>query len=144
MASKRKGSDDKVDGTREKCLFGEKCYRRNPEHFTDYSHPHLESLTEEPNNGTSRDQWLILNNLGLVTQASPSKISREGPASGSDSTIQRASGTDFKEPSPKSEKTSTGKNPNPQVSNKILSWQQFSLQSFYPLNFRSLQRLTRW
>jgi len=24
------------------CSYGEKCYRRNPTHFTEYLHPHCE------------------------------------------------------------------------------------------------------
>ena len=27
--------------TRQECVFGEKCYRRNPHHFREYSHRHL-------------------------------------------------------------------------------------------------------
>ena len=26
---------------RQECAFGEKCYRRNPHHFREYTHPHL-------------------------------------------------------------------------------------------------------
>jgi hypothetical protein len=27
-----------------KCMFGLKCYRRNPNHFQSFSHPHLDQL----------------------------------------------------------------------------------------------------
>ena len=29
---------------RQECVFGEKCYRRNPHHFREYSHRHLSDL----------------------------------------------------------------------------------------------------
>ena len=30
-------------------MFGLKCYRRNPSHFENFSHPHLEALLDKPN-----------------------------------------------------------------------------------------------
>jgi len=35
------------DSTRPGCLFGVKCYRRNPQHFRDYEHPHVQELCRE-------------------------------------------------------------------------------------------------
>ncbi|XP_049862724.1 probable tyrosyl-DNA phosphodiesterase [Schistocerca gregaria] len=29
------------------CTFGESCYRRNPNHFSEYEHPHLDKLLEQ-------------------------------------------------------------------------------------------------
>ena len=72
MATKRtnddseSGSDPKKGklASKEKCIFGIKCYRRNPVHFKEYSHPHLESLDYEhcPNDSPKvvQDQWQIL------------------------------------------------------------------------------------
>ena len=79
MAAKRKLDDDPIDSdskkgkpSREKCLFGEKCYRRNPIHFQEYSHPHLEALdaSVKPENAsqTVQDQWQILKGLNLLTK----------------------------------------------------------------------------
>jgi hypothetical protein len=75
MATKRgRGKDDNEDnGVRESCFFGAKCYRRNSDHFKEYSHPHLEALTSEPNcddDQIFRDQWKILKNLGLLKASS--------------------------------------------------------------------------
>ena len=36
-----------TDSTRPGCLFGVKCYRRNPQHFRDYEHPHVQELCRE-------------------------------------------------------------------------------------------------
>ena len=33
------------------CMFGMKCYRRNPNHFEAFSHPHLDGLISARNNG---------------------------------------------------------------------------------------------
>ena len=74
MASKR-SSDESIDSeakklrSKEKCFFGEKCYRRNPQHFKEFSHPHIESLTKEPLDDTSsvlKDQWNIIKELNLL------------------------------------------------------------------------------
>ena len=35
------------DSSRSNCLFGTKCYRRNPQHFQDYKHPHIQELCRE-------------------------------------------------------------------------------------------------
>ena len=35
----------------EKCFFGEKCYRKNPQHFRDFRHEHLNALLDEYGNG---------------------------------------------------------------------------------------------
>ena len=32
---------------RQECAFGEKCYRRNPHHFREYTHPHLLRQTND-------------------------------------------------------------------------------------------------
>jgi hypothetical protein len=29
-------------------MFGLKCYRRNPTHFENFSHPHLKAVLENP------------------------------------------------------------------------------------------------
>ena len=29
-----------------KCMFGLKCYRRNPNHFESFKHPHIDTLIE--------------------------------------------------------------------------------------------------
>ena len=42
--------------TRQECVFGEKCYRRNPHHFREYSHRHL--LRQNGSNKDS-DQYKI-------------------------------------------------------------------------------------
>ena len=36
-----------TDSTRPGCLFGVKCYRRNPQHFRDYEHPLVRELCRE-------------------------------------------------------------------------------------------------
>ncbi|KAJ9581508.1 hypothetical protein L9F63_023312 [Diploptera punctata] len=45
---KRTNSDTNSPSQKKKsklcCQFGEKCYRRNPVHFSEYSHPHLDKL----------------------------------------------------------------------------------------------------
>ena len=81
MASKRQ-AEDSVDSdnkrkqpldSRPKCFFGLKCYRRNPEHFKDYSHPHLENLKSSPGEDTStilKTQWQIVKDLNLLNSAS--------------------------------------------------------------------------
>ena len=81
MASKRQ-AEDSVDSdnkrkppldSRPKCFFGLKCYRRNPEHFKDYSHPHLENLKSSPGGDTStilKTQWQIVKDLNLLNSAS--------------------------------------------------------------------------
>ena len=84
MASKRQ-AEDSVDSdnkrkppldSRPKCFFGLKCYRRNPEHFKDYSHPHLENLKSPPDEDTStilKTQWQIVRDLNLLNSASDNK-----------------------------------------------------------------------
>ena len=71
MADKK---DDKTPN-REKCMFGVKCYRRNPVHLREYFHPHLEDLSSSnpPENvsQTVVDQWKILKSLGLLKQDKP-------------------------------------------------------------------------
>ena len=37
---------------RQECAFGEKCYRRNPHHFREYTHPHL----LRQNNDSTKDE----------------------------------------------------------------------------------------
>ena len=81
MASKRQ-AEDSVDSdnkrkppldSRPKCFFGQKCYRRNPEHFKEYSHPHLENLKSAPCEDTStilKTQWQIVKDLNLLNSAS--------------------------------------------------------------------------
>ena len=74
MASKRKGQDEGTKNdepskrikTKEKCFFGSKCYRRNPQHFKEFSHPHLEDLDSEPEAEVHKSQWTILKDLGLL------------------------------------------------------------------------------
>ena len=81
MASKRQAEDSVGSDTkrkppldsRPKCFFGQKCYRRNPEHFKEYSHPHLENLKSAPCEDTStilKTQWQILKDLNLLNSAS--------------------------------------------------------------------------
>ncbi|XP_075217097.1 tyrosyl-DNA phosphodiesterase glaikit [Lycorma delicatula] len=38
------GSPQTANGSSSVCLHGEDCYRQNPKHFEEYSHPHLEDL----------------------------------------------------------------------------------------------------
>ena len=82
MASKRKDQEEdpkKDEGakkikTMEKCFFGPKCYRRNPQHFKEFSHPHLEDLNSEPEGEVHKSQWTILKDLGLLnSKPIPSK-----------------------------------------------------------------------
>ena len=54
---------------REKCMFGDKCYRRNPHHFRQFSHPHLECLKKEAleNEPTIvKEQYQMLKELNLL------------------------------------------------------------------------------
>lgn len=57
--------------SRKNCLFGVKCYRRNPTHFREYCHPHLECLDASgpPVNSSEvvTDQWKIVRDLNLLT-----------------------------------------------------------------------------
>ena len=75
MASKRKDfeekehSSKKIKSSREVCFFGKKCYRKRPDHFLEFSHPHLENLTEIPAEDSPqilRDQFIILQDLKLI------------------------------------------------------------------------------
>ena len=93
MASKR-SNDESIDSeakkqkSKEKCFFGEKCYRRNPQHFKEFSHPHIESLTKEPidaNSSVLKDQWNIIKELNLLHVPSETAgNSSENPTQGSD------------------------------------------------------------
>ena len=89
MASKRKGQDDdtkkdeaaKKIKPKEKCFFGPKCYRRNPQHFKEFSHPHLEDLDFEQASEVHKSQWTILKDLGLLNSepasSEPDKVVQE-------------------------------------------------------------------
>ena len=81
MASKRKDlevedseqSSKKIKSSREVCFFGKKCYRKRPDHFLEFSHPHLENLTEIPTEDSPqilRDQFNILQDLKLIPNIS--------------------------------------------------------------------------
>ena len=79
MASKRKDLDEselnskKIKSSREVCFFGKKCYRKRPDHFLEFSHPHLENLTEIPTEDSPqilRDQFNILQDLKLIPNIS--------------------------------------------------------------------------
>ena len=76
MASKRPAEDSidsenkrkpKLDN-RSKCFFGQKCYRRNPDHFKEFSHSHLENMKSIPEDASKvlKDQWQILKDLNLL------------------------------------------------------------------------------
>jgi hypothetical protein len=54
----------------QKCMFGLKCYRRNPAHFESYSHPHLESLLD---GGDDLERGL----RGLVNDGADEKTLRD-------------------------------------------------------------------
>ena len=84
MASKRHAEDSPDSDNKRKppidskpkCFFGLKCYRRNPEHFKEYSHPHLENLKSPPDEDTStiiKNQWQIVKELNLLNSASEKK-----------------------------------------------------------------------
>lgn len=73
MATKRPADDDTTSDSpkkakRQVCFFGTKCYRRNPLHFQEFQHPHLESIKSPgPDNaGVLQDQWKIIKDLGLL------------------------------------------------------------------------------
>ena len=72
MASKREAEDEgnilnKRLKSREKCMFGDKCYRRNPHHFSQFEHPHLENLKTEPEEPhILKEQYQILKELNLL------------------------------------------------------------------------------
>ena len=54
---------------REKCMFGDKCYRRNPHHFRQFSHPHLECMKKEPSETEPtivQEQYKMLKELNLL------------------------------------------------------------------------------
>ena len=54
---------------REKCMFGDKCYRRNPHHFRQFSHPHLECMKKEPSETAPtivQEQYKMLKELNLL------------------------------------------------------------------------------
>ena len=79
MASKRKDfeekehSSKKIKSSREVCFFGKKCYRKRPDHFLEFSHPHLECLTEVPDEYSPqilRDQFIIIQDLKLTANNS--------------------------------------------------------------------------
>lgn len=65
------GPDNKKAAPKELCIFGQKCYRRNPHHFREYSHPHLESLSskESLEEDVLKDQWDIVKSLGLLKKS---------------------------------------------------------------------------
>ncbi len=80
MASKREtdSEDTAPDPKRprkEPCIFRDKCYRRNPMHFKEYSHDHLEKLSSLPEDAPQvvQDQWKILQDLGLLTNETHKK-----------------------------------------------------------------------
>ncbi|XP_033609930.1 probable tyrosyl-DNA phosphodiesterase isoform X2 [Cryptotermes secundus] len=54
-AAKRSNRDDSGPTERKRskicCSYGDNCYRRNPTHFTEYSHPHLEKLYSQQKAG---------------------------------------------------------------------------------------------
>ena len=51
---------------------GDKCYRRNPHHFREYAHPHLESMHIEPKEpGILKEQFKILKDLNLLSNEVP-------------------------------------------------------------------------
>ena len=57
---------------RQECAFGEKCYRRNPHHFREYTHPHL----LRQNNDSVRDgeQFQIFSTIEAEFQKDVEKI----------------------------------------------------------------------
>ena len=40
-----------------RCLFGRECYRLNPDHFSKFSHPHLDEDDSSEASSTKRDLW---------------------------------------------------------------------------------------
>ena len=54
-AAKRPNGGDSGPSERKKskicCSYGENCYRRNPTHFTEYLHPHLDELYSRQQDG---------------------------------------------------------------------------------------------
>lgn len=56
-AAKRANGGDSGSSERKKskicCSYGENCYRRNPTHFTEYLHPHLDELYSHQKDGES-------------------------------------------------------------------------------------------
>ena len=46
---------------RQECAFGEKCYRRNPHHFREYSHPHL--LRQNKDSTKDSEQFKIFSTI---------------------------------------------------------------------------------
>ena len=50
-------------------MFGDKCYRRNPHHFRQFAHPHLECMKSEELDSEStivKEQYKILQDLKLL------------------------------------------------------------------------------
>ena len=46
---------------RQECAFGEKCYRRNPHHFREYTHPHL--LRQNVDSAKDSEQFKIFSTI---------------------------------------------------------------------------------
>lgn len=46
---------------RQECAFGEKCYRRNPHHFREYTHPHL--LRQNNDSIKDKEQFKIFTTI---------------------------------------------------------------------------------
>ena len=58
--------ESKNSQIKEECYFKDKCFRRNPKHFQEFSHSHIECLVEEPNSDSPsilKLQYNIIKNL---------------------------------------------------------------------------------
>ncbi|XP_029713735.2 probable tyrosyl-DNA phosphodiesterase isoform X2 [Aedes albopictus] len=82
--SKRRASTkDKI------CQYGSECYRKNPIHFKEFSHPHLESiLTEAPAKNKYRipdelsmSREVVLDQLKIIEQIYPELVNSNTPPS---------------------------------------------------------------
>ncbi|CAD7091212.1 unnamed protein product [Hermetia illucens] len=78
---------------RKPCQYGEDCYRKNPNHFAEYSHPHLEKILSKGKDKTTRtytipsdlflskdvimEQLQILEKLNLNDTSQPRKVANE-------------------------------------------------------------------
>jgi len=57
------------------CPFGVRCYRRNPHHFREYSHPHLEERLLKTKDSSGKGSFS--SHLSPEAQAEQLKIYRE-------------------------------------------------------------------
>lgn len=74
----------------EQCQYGDKCYRKNPQHFMEYSHAHLDNILSSAVNNDYKipdhldtnvilDQLKILNNL-YPNEKTPKKVATKANA----------------------------------------------------------------